>query len=102
MSHILPDSSRVSSPRAFREYFTANGFCAVDQLLDEELFAAARARLDDILARRTTFPKEALNTERQPVNGSTEHAIRKLKDVAHNDTLFAELARNDRILDLVQ
>ncbi|GAA3755144.1 phytanoyl-CoA dioxygenase family protein [Salinactinospora qingdaonensis] len=102
MGRIVSDTSRVTSPSAFREHFTTNGFSVVEQLFDEELFSAMRARLDDILARRTDFPEEAFNTERHLSSDSTEPVVRKLKDVAHNDALFAEAARHERILDLVQ
>ncbi|MQA87281.1 MAG: hypothetical protein GEV03_22300 [Streptosporangiales bacterium] len=102
MTRILPDSSRITSPSAFREFFATHGFCAVEPLLDEELLTATRNRLGDILAGRTDFPATAFDTERQPTSGGAEPVIRKLKDLARNDEFFATLARDNRILDLVQ
>jgi phytanoyl-CoA hydroxylase len=90
-------------PDAFRRSIATDGHFTVERLLSDAELTDVRHRVDDILAGRTAFPVDAFDGERgigaRPMEPAT---VRKLKDLARHDPFFADLARHDRILDLVE
>lgn len=88
--------------RLFRDSLITNGYHTIDTLLSDDELAAARTRVDDILAGRTSFPADAFARERGPSGAGSEFAVRKLKDLAKNDGFFSQLSRHERTLDLIQ
>lgn len=97
-----PDKTMTTLDDTVASRYARHGFALVPSLLAASDIEVIRARIMDIAAGRLpTFPEANVEFEPEP-DETGKPVVRKINQCAEHDDIFMALARDERILDIVE